>query len=569
MKKISFCLTNFIFLLISLSGCTSTKQSVKRPYQNYMVPKEKEYSYINFSDDLKTASFNEKEYVYLAGDEFDNKEINTKLWNIYNGFGDQRAKAHDGSWFGSKIYGNKEPFDEIISVPMDDSTHGMGKEIVYTEDGILHLLQCREKKDDDWYLCHPSIQMTEILERGTIIEIRYKMPVRGSDAVYHMYLGLMNDDGFNEQGWTFKQLFLEELLSGRKNEVNYGASMWFGQKVESKEWSVMDNAIADSERERDALTDYDTPYNVYDDNAYPYKMTDEQFYEWHTATAIYDEERFAVYHDGLKVYDWVWDETPQIGKPQDAYGMKGPALFGFGQGLAGDWAEFFNFADRTGCFDESVSEYDLQIDYIRAYKLKELAEAEQAMLPVEEVDDRINWFKKGTESGVYDLYCGNLQKDLSLQNFFGINYSENFKDNTPISFTNLDNYQEFGFIFDEIKDLSDFRKQDYCVEMDIKTLEKNINLTVGFYDSKEKSEFAWKYEYVITGNKVPADGQWHKVRIPFSAFKAGGIWDNDTQTFFGPEESKFTWKNVNKFAINNGPDPLSNLTEIDNIRIVK
>lgn len=584
MKKI---LTTTLLITAALLACygapkKSAKKTglVSRPdSRKYTIPKDKKYSYVEYSDSLLTAKFEGKEYELRFDDEFDGKKINRDKWDLSHALnvGPVEAKDHDGSWLGSKIVGVKS-FDKIVvENPYCFENEVFGEKTFYTEDGVLHMNQIRKKIGNDWHVFAPGIISKDVIERGTIVEIRYKYPVRGRCTVFHACLNmdkncLGTDWEINDKNWTFQQLFLGEYLTGVPNQIRYGASMWFAPRGEATNHDI-DYAIPDHKR-NDAITfDYGNNLNAWDDNSDPYWCYDDDFYEWHTTTIIYDDERFANYQDGLKIYEWKWADHPECGMPQDAVFKNGIAVtgggkLGFSYSLSGDWAETNDPAMKAlekkwvGEFEDKDDVFDFQMDYVRVYKIIENGTAE-------DIEKRSNWFEGGKETGCYDLYSGNCSKGITPVKLYGFNYSKSAASSAPISFANLHEYQDFGLAFDEIKDLSDLRKQNLYVEMDIKTLENKLNLTAAFVNSKEKSEFAWKYEYIITNSKVPADGKWHKVRIPLSSFKAGGIWDSETSTYHGPEDSKFTWKNVYEFTLNNGPDPLTHLTEVNNIRIVK
>lgn len=100
------------------------------------------------------------------------------------------------------------------------------------------------------------------------------MPVKGKDTVYHFGLIADNQYGVNDQGWCFQTLFLNETLSGVKNSIRYGASMWMGKYVPNKGKTWGQNIIAQFAQEPSKELDYNTTYNLYDDNSEPYPMSD-------------------------------------------------------------------------------------------------------------------------------------------------------------------------------------------------------------------------------------------------------------------------------------------------------
>lgn len=179
-----------------------------------------------------------------------------------------------------------------------------------------------------------------------------------------------------------------------------------------------------------------------------------------------------------------------------------------------------------------------------------------------------NWIISGKETGEYVLYEGYPNTDIQLleRNISkaGITKAKQ----SPIIVNTLDTYADFGLSFD-LTDLSELKDSNYALEMDIKTNEKNLEIIVGLYNSKQTAKYEWKNEKTLTNNQIPADGEWHKIRIPLKALTPGWIWDGEINDSVSPELSEFDWKNVYKLLINNGPNPLAGGLEINNIRIVK
>ncbi len=394
MKKNIFSYIFAIATILILGSCASTNNTVnpkkiglvsKPDSKHFTIPKEQTYSYIEYSDDLKTATFEGKEYDLELGDEFDEPFRNWQKWRIDGGFADSEARCNDGSWLGSKVIGTSK-FDKIFFERQqftDDTVYG--EKAFYTEDGVLHMKQIRKKIGNDWHVFLPDFQSMDVIERGCIIEIRYKFPVKGRCTVIHSSLNLDYacvgcEYNFNDKGWTFQQLYLGEFLTGVPNQIRYGSSIWLGKNQKSTSHDI-DYAIPDHHRNLDVVVDYNTKLNMNDDNSEPYWRYDDDFYEWHTATIIYDDEKFANYQDGLLTYEWKWADHPECGMPQDAVFSDGTRKTGAGKlevwyGLSGDWAAVEEPTQKAyekkwvGDFGDTDESFDLQLDYVRIYRQK-------------------------------------------------------------------------------------------------------------------------------------------------------------------------------------------------------
>lgn len=387
---------SFIFVaafLVLFAGCASNNTSGEKKTgpvsridpRHFTIPKGKSYSYIEYSDSLETAVFEGKEYKLIMGDEFDQPFENGKKWVIFGGYdvGTTEVHSNDGSWLGSKIIGTK-PFDKIvIEKPKYPEETVFGEKAYYTEDGVLHMKQIRKKIGNDWHVFVPAFQSMDLIERGVVVEMRYKLPVKGRCTVLHASINkdkacVNTDSDINVKGWSFQQLYFGEFLSGVPNQIRYGASIWLGKSGDSANHDI-DYAIAD--HRRGEQIDYGNDLNVWDDNSIPYYRYDDDFYEWHTATIVYDDEKFANYQDGLKVYEWKWADHPECGLPQDVVDANNNTKKGAGRldieyGLSGDWA-LTNDPDQKafekkwiGNFGDTDEIFDFQLDYIRVYKLK-------------------------------------------------------------------------------------------------------------------------------------------------------------------------------------------------------
>lgn len=572
MKKIFLPFVTLSALILAGCATTSTKSPANKYQHGFTIPKEKIYSRIqdNGDDDY---IFEGKHYKIYFADEFDT--VSYKNWLpycTYRAEGLTEAKPGSG-WLGSKINGDPD-FEKIVLEPINDNI-AMNKKVLYAKDGILHFKQVTEKKGKEWHVFLPGLHLRQNVPYGSIVQIRYKMPLKGKNSVYHFNLDEPDTVKWipNEQGLDFQQIFLNETLSGGEG-IKYNASMWFGKATDKYEPSWIDGAVADFDLQDLNKITFNIPQNLNDDNSKIYPMTEEEFYKWHTATAVYDEERIAIYHDDLLVYEWKWADYPECGTPLKydngklIYGGERELLLEMG--LSGDWVNNFELdavgkaeADLwVGKIDMEAKEYDMQYDYVRIF-------VPQKIDANGNIIKDTNWYKDGQKNGTYVIYENKINGGLNYTGNSKISISKNRVEETPISFDQLNSFEGMELIFDDVFNLSELVKNNCKLQMDVRTEETNLEIATGFLNSRDKTKVEWRNDYLISNKDVPADGKWHTVTIPLSKLDGNWLYDDILQRSFSPEESQFDWRYVYKFIINNGPNNLSHHTEINNIRIIK
>lgn len=355
------------FFCLVLASCATAK--VPSYCGQYTIPKKAFNQEVFYSSGCDTAYFEGKSYELLVNEEFTDSLSRLKSsisinCTYYDPNSVNSAKRNDGSWLGRKLYG-ENTYNAMYLEPVTDNEYSMGQRIAYTKDGVLHLKALSYKKNNDWHLYLPRIEMNRIFERNIMVEIRYKLPVKGNDVAYHVGLNLSDKSHFNEQGWKWHQLYLGEILSAVPNKIVYTSNMFFGKQTNRK--AKNGNEVWTKDYVSD--TNWNTSYQIYNSNANLYPMPDSEFYEWHVMTAVYDDEKFAVWHDGVQTYEWKWEDYPNIGMPQDDIRSRkigGVRVF-FEMGLAGEWSEIQQNIPNIGHFKDFTGK-ELEIDYIRVYK---------------------------------------------------------------------------------------------------------------------------------------------------------------------------------------------------------
>ena len=90
-------------------------------------------------------------------------------------------------------------------------------------------------------------------------------------------------------------------------------------------------------------------------------------------------------------------------------------------------------------------------------------------------------------------------------------------------------------------------------------------MSIYFTDSDAKGH-PWRNGIFPGVKDIPADGKWHKLRIPLNRFTDYGAWDNGEQKWYNPE-GKFTWSDVVNLTFDTGDNTISKGLCIRNIVI--
>ncbi len=147
--------------------------------------------------------------------------------------------------------------------------------------------------------------------------------------------------------------------------------------------------------------------------------------------------------------------------------------------------------------------------------------------------------------GVYSLSYGTGQYDL---------YSRAYPNNGVfcLKWEEAVQYNALSFDFRPDKDLSRLRQEGYALDLIVRSGIPGHKFDLRFLDTKteDPGDHPWRMNYTLDEQKFPADGRWHHLHIPLTAFVEGGAWDNG---WYEPE-GKFDWTEIDQFQIVNEYD---------------
>ncbi len=115
-----------------------------------------------------------------------------------------------------------------------------------------------------------------------------------------------------------------------------------------------------------------------------------------------------------------------------------------------------------------------------------------------------------------------------------------------LSWENPSQYNNIGFRFAPIKDLSYLTANNYHIGFWVKSDNPLTKFDIRFIDTKENGEdHPWRMGMTIDNSNTIFDGNWNYVQIPLVSLNELGSWDN---AWFEPQ-GLFNWSKVDRFEI--------------------
>jgi len=177
---------------------------------------------------------------------------------------------------------------------------------------------------------------------------------------------------------------------------------------------------------------------------------------------------------------------------------------------------------------------DLNIDVVKAL----------AFTPPAQIPRVVQTLK--TELIIYDDYPN---RELSAGNWgdktdFSLYETNDVKGEFAIRWADALQYNAFLFVFRQDTDFSELVEAGYSLEFLARTT-KPVNFDARFLNPESASSIPWRIRYTIDEKTLPADGNWHVIRIPLADMSEHGAWINAKQEWVSPQ-GKFSWKNINR-----------------------
>lgn len=221
----------------------------------------------------------------------------------------------------------------------------------------------------------------------------------------------------------------------------------------------------------------------------------------------------------------------------------------------------WEYGSSFGLFEPGTSklfDYDLNIPLIEALGLTAPPQSEFILLP---------------DSSDFELYGDYIGSQIFESSSASGGILDYYSDSDPqngrycIYWTGVNRYQQIGFTFKPIKDMSYLVDNNYAIDFWVKCDNPLAEFDIRFIDTKteDPGDHPWRMRYTINETVAEFDNTWHHVQIPLSDFTEHGSWDNE---WFSPVGA-YDWTAVDRFEI---VAEHSNMTNIniwfDQIRVV-
>lgn len=224
------------------------------------------------------------------------------------------------------------------------------------------------------------------------------------------------------------------------------------------------------------------------------------------------------------------------------------------------WA-IWDYTGGFGLFESGSNEmfdYDLNIPLIQALGLNVPPQAEYVFLP---------------DSAGFDIYLDYIGPRIIEQSWTNSGLLNLYSSSNPvlgrfcIYWTAVDQYNNIGFAFRPIKDLSLLVDKGFAIDFWLRGDSPNVKFDIRFVDTKTENpdDHPWRMRYTIDETVAAGDGSWKHLQIPLNQFTEHGAWDNG---WFEPR-GDFDWAAINRFEIVAEHQDLKGIQFwFDNIRIV-
>lgn len=182
------------------------------------------------------------------------------------------------------------------------------------------------------------------------------------------------------------------------------------------------------------------------------------------------------------------------------------------------------------------------------------------------------WFQNAQKNNSYIIYKDGIAEKILFNSWIpeagnecSLYKKDSADEESYIYVSKADKYRVLQFQFGSSCDFASLVESGASLEFEIRHKEPNFKMSIYFTDS-EKSGLPWRAGIFPTVKEIPADGQWHKVKIPLSQFSDFGAWDNYNQKWHN-SQGKFIWTDVANLTFDTADSTITKGLGIKNIVI--
>ena len=183
------------------------------------------------------------------------------------------------------------------------------------------------------------------------------------------------------------------------------------------------------------------------------------------------------------------------------------------------------------------------------------------------------WNECAKKSGEFSIYENSFAQGLRARTWFdGDEKSCHFEkqDSSDENFVELGKLKTYNGLYIDFlggADFSNERAQDYFLEFEASTKQDGVKIQV-YFENGKRSQEKWRCAANITSKILPADGEWHKVKIPLKDFQDIGAWNDEKKEWIS-SRGLFDWSDILQIAFSNEGAKITKGMRFKEIRLSK
>lgn len=198
-------------------------------------------------------------------------------------------------------------------------------------------------------------------------------------------------------------------------------------------------------------------------------------------------------------------------------------------------------------------------------------------VPVAESRQRPTWLDSAAKTGDYAIYRNGFAENIRVSGWIdsGKKKVDLQKQDSPgeDSFIHVPKSKPYGSIHFEFNGACDFgplKDSGRRLEFEVRSRQRDLTLDVYFRNRAAPAEGAagkeWRSGVFIRGDRVPPDGEWHRVSVPLDEFADFGAWDYAEDRWYA-SEGLFAWEEIDRLVFDFGENGVKGGVSVRNIEI--
>lgn len=185
----------------------------------------------------------------------------------------------------------------------------------------------------------------------------------------------------------------------------------------------------------------------------------------------------------------------------------------------------------------------------------------------------ISWKERADRTGDYSIYNNGFVKGLLANAWLSddakncdLEKTDSATGETVIDLQTLGKYKGFWITFPGGLRLLKEMEAGALIEFEAKTGEQDLSYSIYFSNSGKNIE-KWRASASLEKSEIPADGGWHKIRIPLKDMADIGAWNSEKSVWVN-SAGLFDWNDIVELHFENGGSDITKGLCFRNIRLI-